>query len=467
MAACRRGGGERISDYPSAAWTPQFAAIGANTPAFPGPSLLLPDNQPPPPDAATIDASIVERLDSVEAELKKLTDSRAKSATPATDTPPTARFTMQLQADAYTFGQDAENLATVGNIPEGTAFRRARVGWTGNWQLIEYRIEFDFALAGRPSFLDVWAGWKDVPYLNVVHIGHFFEPFSLERLTPNRYTTFMERNLGDAPFAPARNLGIAAYNHTSDERLTWAAGLFAANSDNFGDSAGFERGEAMTGRLTWLPYWNDCTDGRSYIHLGAAFSFRNPDGDQVRYATQPEARLGAASPNVPFFVDTGIINAKSELRGGLEAAWICGPFSLISEYMCSSVDRVAATDVYFDSWYVECGYFLTGEHRAYKRTMPGGVFDRVIPHHDFCLASRSGPRGYGWGAWQIAARLSHIDGNDQDVLGRELTDATLGLNWFMTQHMRVTANYIHAFLDDPVLGESNADIFGIRFNYDF
>jgi phosphate-selective porin OprO/OprP len=411
--------------------------------------------------------SIIERLDSLEAELKRVAAAQSKAAAPADDALPTSRFTMQLQADAYTFGQDAVNLATVGNIPEGTAFRRARVGWTGNWQLTEYRIEFDFALAGRPSFLDVWAGWKDVPLFNVVHVGHFFEPFSLERMTPNRFMTFMERNLGDAMFAPARNLGIAAYNHTSDERFTWAAGVFAANSDNFGDSAGFERGEAVTGRITWLPVWDELSGGRHYVHLGAAGSFRNPDADQVRFATQPEARLGAASPNVPNFIDTGTLAADREFRGGLEAAWIFGSFSLVSEYMCSSVDRIGATDVYFDSWYVECGFFLTGEHRPYKRTMPGGVFDRVIPNQDFCLASRSGPRGCGWGAWQIASRLSHADANDENVFGRELTDVTIGLNWFMTPYMRFTTNYIHAFLDDPVLGDSDADILGFRLNYDF
>ena len=76
-------------------------------------------------------------------------------------------------------------------------------------------------------------------------------------------------------------------------------------------------------------------------------------------------------------------------------------------------------------------------------------------------------RGCGWGAWEIAARLSHIDGNDENILGRELTDVTFGLNWYLTPYMRMMTNYIHAFLDDPVIGESDADILGMRIQYDF
>jgi hypothetical protein len=33
--------------------------------------------------------------------------------------------------------------------------------------------------------------------------------------------------------------------------------------------------------------------------------------------------------------------------------------------------------------------------------------------------------------------------------------------------MRVMTNYVHAFLDDPVVGESDTDILGMRIQYDF
>jgi hypothetical protein len=113
-----------------------------------------------------------ERIDKLEAELEKLQSAAEK---PEEEYPadPTANFAMELQADAYTFGQDEASFDTVGNIPEGTAFRRARVGWFGDWELTQYRIEFDFALSGRPSFLDS-AGSKPGPrrpFLRAVQPG--------------------------------------------------------------------------------------------------------------------------------------------------------------------------------------------------------------------------------------------------------------------------------------------------------
>lgn len=401
----------------------------------------------------------------MEREIERLNAAAEKAASKSAEKP-TVNFTMELQADAYTFDQDAASLATVGDVPDGTAFRRARVGWFGDWQQTEYRIEFDFAQFGRPTFLDVWAGLKDVPCVNYVRVGHFFEPFSLERITSNRFTTFMERNLGDSAFAPARNMGIAAYNNSENERMTWAIGLFADRSNDFGDDVGEDRGEAVTGRITWLPYWDE--SGKHYVHLGIANSLRNPDDDVVRYASRPEARLGANVPNVPDFVDTGLIPANLENRTGLEAAWIYGPFSVQSEYMCAAVDQIGGPGLFFYGGYIQSTYFLSGEHRPYKRTMPnGGVFERVIPHRNFWWASRSGPRGCGWGAWEIATRISHLDGNDENILGRDLTDLTLGLNWYLTPQLRFTSNYIHAFLDDPVIGRSNTDIFAMRIGYEF
>jgi phosphate-selective porin OprO/OprP len=131
-----------------------------------------------------------------------------------------------LQADYLWFGQDDASLATVGDVPDVVDFRRARFTARGEaFDVVEYAIGFDFALAGRPSFFDVFVGVHDLPYLDTVRVGHYFEPFSLERVTQNRYNTFMERSPADA-FAPARNnTGITTYQMIGDDdRGTWALG---------------------------------------------------------------------------------------------------------------------------------------------------------------------------------------------------------------------------------------------------
>ncbi|MBX3444325.1 MAG: hypothetical protein KF774_18125 [Planctomyces sp.] len=377
---------------------------------------------------------------------------------------PTIKWTGQLQADHYWFDQDSESVATYGDIQDGSAFRRARFGMFGEYGLSEYRIEVDFALSGRPSFLDVWAGLHELPGIGRVRIGHFFEPYSLERLTPNRFLTFMERALPDQPFAPARNLGASVNNTWDDDHGTWAVGFFRSDSDVFGDDVGDGFESAVTGRLTWLP-WYDESRGLDLLHLGAAYSIRGTSNGVARFRAQPEARIGAATPNVPFFVDTGNIPADWFQLIGLEAAWVRGPFSLQGEYNFVPVDADAGS-LLFTGWYVQTTLFLTGEHRPYRRDL--ALFDRVKPHTEFVRRADDGERiCVGPGAWEIAARLSQLDLNDGPVAGGKITDFTVGLNWHMSKYMRVTANYVLASSVPAGSDRTRTNIFATRFGYEF
>jgi phosphate-selective porin OprO/OprP len=188
----------------------------------------------------------------------------------------------QVQADTVFFGQDEESRIDVGDLQDGVQFRRLRIGARGtSFEVLDYSLGVDFALANQPSYLDNYLELKDLPYLQHIRAGHYFEPFSLERVTQNRNNTFMERSLVDT-FAPARNMGVMAYGNTESERATWAIGTFRTNSDNVGNDS-FDSGQALTMRGTFLPWWDEPRDGRSYLHLGAGYSFRDAYQKQVRF----------------------------------------------------------------------------------------------------------------------------------------------------------------------------------------
>ncbi len=108
----------------------------------------------------------------------------------------------------------------------------------------------------------------------------------------------------------------------------------------------------------------------------------------------------------------------------------------------------------FDGYYIQGSYFLTGENRKYKTS--SGAFDRVKPRENY---SQKG----GCGAWEVAARYSKIDLNDNNVTGGELEDVTLGLNWYLNPNTRIMWNYIRADLDRT--GDSN--LFTMRLQVDF
>ena len=78
-----------------------------------------------------------------------------------------------------------------------------------------------------------------------------------------------------------------------------------------------------------------------------------------------------------------------------------------------------------------------------------GSFWRVTPHRKF------DPWGSGgWGAFEVAARVSHIDLDDEvddlvgGVRGGISNNVSLALNWYFNPYVRLSLNYVHAEVDN-------------------
>lgn len=349
----------------------------------------------------------------------------------------------RIMNDWALFGPDNSLKAAKGPFEDGTEFRRARLYLAGEVSgNVIFKAQYDFA-GGDADFKDVYIGLKGLPGNTTVKVGHFKEPFGLEVLTSSKYITFMERALPTA-FIAERNTGIGASGHSFDERLTWAGGVFR-QADGFGDATGDAYN--VTGRVTGLPLYQD--GGQRLVHVGLAYSHRNPD-NTVRFRERPEVHIS------PRLVDTANIVADDVDLVGVESAAVFGPASLQGEYVHTSVDATSGPSLDFDGYYVQASYFLTGEHRPYKRSH--GAFSRVKPLRNFI-----GKGGGGPGAVELAVRYSSIDVSDRSVAGGELDDVTVGLNWYLNPNTRVMANYVRADLDS--VGE--ADVFQTRFQIDF
>jgi len=377
----------------------------------------------------------------------------------------------QLVMDMLWFSQSPAARATVGDANDVFDFRRARLYASGEFaDQFVYTTGFDFAQGtaanGRPTFLDNYIGMKDLPHLGNLSVGHFFEPFSLERFGSNRNTMFMERSLPDM-FAPARNTGIMTFNQNESQTIWWAVGTFRGNADNFGDDAGDQAGQTADVRFVVRPWYDEPSGGRYYLHLGTAYSFRGAADGVLQYRSRPEA-VGNEDQSVsatPFYVDTGVLQVDySQLWGG-EFLWTHGSFSLQSEVVAAPIQLRTGESVVLSGGYVSAAYFLTGEHIPYNRLLSNT--DRVRPFENvFRIRTEENQIITGRGAWQIAARLSHLDTTDGSVSGGDLTDFTVGLNWFLTPYHRMKFNYILANLDRNGIS-SETSIFGLRFDMDF
>lgn len=408
---------------------------------------------------------------------------------------PTVRLSGLLQADMGAFDQDPTSKATLGDIQNGVDFRRARLQAIGSVaEFTNYSVEVDFATAGRPSFMDIWGEQTHVPVLGNVRIGHFRQPFGMDAMQSIRQLDFLERSLPFQAFVPFRRVGIMAYDTSDDQMTTWAYSIFRTGGFNdapLGDSRfavdlGDNGGFSFSGRATHLLWYDEPAAGRYLLHIGGSYDYGRitagtDAGNTYQARAVPEFFIGDAAGGgltavgTPFFVDTGRLPADQFNLFGVELAGQYGPAHFQAEYLATVVDQTNAPDVYYDGAHVQAGFFLTGEHRTYSRT--AGVFDRVHPFTEFFSLDS----GFcGWGAWEIVGRWSFLNLTDSDAApltvvpgipvspnpGR-MHDTTLGLNWYWNSYTKVQVNWIHAFLDNQALGDSDTNIYAARFHLDF
>lgn len=353
------------------------------------------------------------------------------------------RIRGRMQIDWASFSEDDALKTEVGDFEDGTEIRRARFGIMGHiYDNIEFEIEYDFS-GGDPEPKDVYIGLRDVPVVGTVRIGHQREPFSRIQGS-TKYYIFLEKGLQNA-FSPGRNTGIRVLNAALQERLTWTAGIYR-ESDSFGNSVG-EDAYNFTARLSGLPWYEE--KGQRLAHLGLAVSYKHLEEDGIRFRQRPESHIA------PYLVNTGDIAADSANLIGTEAAIVFGRLSFMSEYVHASVDAENGTDPNFNGYYILASYFLTGETKPFDTFE--GKFSRLRPKKNFRIAPGS------TGAWEVAARYSGIDLNDEDVSGGELNCVTAALNWYLNPNTRVMSNYVFADLDN--IGD--AHIFQMRFQVDF
>jgi phosphate-selective porin OprO/OprP len=400
---------------------------------------------------------------------------------PAVTYPANIQLSAAFQADVVTFNQDAASLAVYGPIENGADFRRARLGaraaLASNMNAF---MQFDFGFPGRPTFTDLWVEWTDLPLFGTVRVGQWKHPFSLEVVSSYRYTTFMERSSLFQAFTPFRHLGVGFYDHSDDLMTTWAASLIRTGQDQFGNSLSTVGGNGFVGRITRLA-WYDEAEGRSYLHLGGAYFLATPPRHVSRFRSIPEIFAGeqGAGPvgtagfpvpgafnGTPFFVDTLPIPDTEHVHTfGLEALWVYGPLSIQAEGMSALVDQAAAPTANLEGAYVQVGWFLTGEHRPYDRI--NGAIDRVRPFEDFFLVRTDGGLERGLGAWEVAARFSHIDLNDGAIRGGVMNNVTCGVNWYCNPYCKVVFNYIHSWTESRLGVDTETNAFAMRAQMDF
>ncbi len=344
-------------------------------------------------------------------------------------------------------------------------YRRLRLVADGvGYGMFEFRLQMTLEPGqganespfATPDVKDAYVSMLDIPWIGKFRIGNFFVPFGLEQVTNDTNNLFNERSIPtQGIFTADREVGIAFYNCTPDKNITWCGGLFFdsindSQKTRFGDS----QGRRLSGRLTWLPYYDEQSNGRYLIHTGAGVLYTDDHDNLVRFAARPQIQRG------PILIDTGNVPADSYTTGNLELAIVAGRFTLQNEAFLSQVNALSGSKIHTGGAYSHLSWFLTGESRAYERFgQHGAQFGRNRPFTNFNLK----PGEIGWGAWEAKARWSYLDLTDNG--NGQYNDLTAGLNWYWSDRTRIMFDWIRPMTSsDTVFGSTQSDLFAMRFD---
>ncbi len=332
--------------------------------------------------------------------------------------------------------------------PNGANFRRARLGFKGDiGEDLNYKAEVDFA-GDATNLKETYIAYTGFEPADL-WIGNFKPPVGLEQNTSSNYMEFIEQAPVTNAFTRDEILGIAAKG--GGENWSLSGGVF--NEDASVNSADDESVSFdAKGTVDLLQ------NSPNVLHLGLGGSYRSPN------ATSESVSLSAkpAGTGRNLISTGGIDDVDSVTVLGAEAAAVFGPFSAQGEYMRYSAEQSSGADPEFDGWYAQASYFLTGESRPYKGNI--GNFDRVKPKSPFSL------KNGGWGAWEVLARIDNLDLNDASsgVEGGEMTDITLGLNWYLRDNARLMFNYVDVDTDEnAVEADDDPKVMTVRAQWDF
>lgn len=310
-----------------------------------------------------------------------------------------------------------------------------------------------------PEVKDAYLSMNEIPLLGRMRIGNFFVPFSLEQVTNDTNNIFLERSIPtQGLFSPDREVGIAFYNATEAKNITWSYGAFFDSvSEALKERIDNNQGYRLSGRVTWLPFYDESSSGRFLVHTGAGVVHTDDQDDRVRLRARPQIHEG------PRLIDSGVINADTFTTGNLELAIVWGQVTLQSEAFLSSLNIPGPGTRQASGMYAHVSYFLTGENRIFERFgQHGAQFGRNVPLSNFFFV----PGAFSLGAVEAKARWSHLDLND--FRRGQYNDLTLGLNWYWSDRTRVMFDWIHPFTSsDTTFGAAQADLLAMRLDFNW
>lgn len=297
-----------------------------------------------------------------------------------------------------------------------------------------------------PTILDAYLNAKIAGDALQLRIGKFKSPIGLDLLQEDANRPLIESAF-PTYLVPNRDVGLQLHGTVAKGVVEYRLGVFNGTSDGAvsTNAPDFSDNKTVAGRLFFTPFASSSNRWIDGLGFGIAGDFADKDGG----AANTDLTTGYKTDgSQTFFTYNGANTPR--VHGDIghiapQASWYVGPFSLLAEYIFSDA-RVTGgavanrvVNVNNRAWQVTVGYVLTGEDASFKGVKPGK------PVTDG-----------GCGAFEIVVRASQLY-IDDDVFSQGLATTganakgaksyALGLNWYLSRNLRVSADYTHTDFD--------------------
>jgi len=334
------------------------------------------------------------------------------------------------------------------SLAGGAIIRRARFALKSQlWHNWYSEVDMDFAEESVElkdayiSYLGIFGG------KGRVRVGNFRQPFGLEEVTTSRNLMFMERSQGTEPFVVGRRMGLELTEWFN--KFRWSASVYGADVEDFEKPANEQ--VSFAARVNWAPIRTE----DSVLMIGAAGTLRNTDFNEgsAKFNTRPESNVSDTK-----FVYAKVKDVDNWTVFGAELNYTNKRFMVQGEYMFTSIKRLEDLETLsFSGGYMFLSYFLTDDTHSWDYR--DAESSRVVP-------------GSEGGAWELAARFSTVDLNDDTIDPGDdpgensyggSKSFTVGVNYYPNPVIKMMLNYGYVDNDEFANGKDD-QFYG---DYDF
>ncbi len=309
------------------------------------------------------------------------------------------------------------------------------------YKIFRLRLENDFTASS--GLRDAFLAAKIWPALNV-QIGQFKVPFSYEALLSKRFIDFVERAaVVNSTVNPSRDIGLMAFGDLADKVVSYQLAVMNGAGQNRSDN---NSDKDVIGRLVLAPF---AAGGPAHLRgftVGGAGTFGHQPRETSGAALTKNSIAGTTATGFTFF--EAVPRRGDRWRAGGHAAWLDGPFSLVSEYIHTEEARdglgaqgADLPDLDTNGAYIGGTWLLTGETKPFNARIKPRT-----PLVDF--------RNPGCGAWELALRYEFFrlrhgpDTPDADSARNRYDGVVAGVNWYPNELVRLSVNYLYGHFDE-------------------